>query len=85
MVIVQCPVTKAYVGHIPGWGGAYIEASTIAELKLMMKEVAEMLLEEGELNITEDVVGIETISVEVPAPAGKTAPLKFEKGRACCV
>lgn len=65
VVIVRCPITQSYVGHIPGWDGAYCQAETIRDLKNDMKEITSMLLEEGEPKLSEEFVGVETISIEI--------------------
>jgi predicted RNase H-like HicB family nuclease len=48
-VIERCPQTNLYVGYIPGFNGAHTQAETLDELLRNLKEVIEMLLEDGEL------------------------------------
>jgi predicted RNase H-like HicB family nuclease len=47
VVIEKCPDTDLYVGFEPGFPGAHSQGSTLDELNANMKEVIEMLLEQG--------------------------------------
>ena len=47
-VVEQCPDTGLYVGYVPGFPGAHSQAESLDELNANLKEVVEMLLEEGE-------------------------------------
>ncbi|MBI3684661.1 MAG: type II toxin-antitoxin system HicB family antitoxin [Acidobacteria bacterium] len=47
-VVEQCPDTGLYVGYVPGFPGAYSQAESLDELNRNLREVIEMLLEEGE-------------------------------------
>jgi len=47
-VIERCPDTRLYVGHIPGFPGAHSQGKTFEELENNLREVLEMLLEEGQ-------------------------------------
>ncbi len=62
MVIERCPETGLYVGYIPGIPGAHTQGETIEELERNMKEVLELLLEEG-IQIESEFVGTHTIEV----------------------
>ena len=46
-VVEKCPGTGLYVGFVPGFPGAHTQAETLDELNKNMKEVIEMLLEDG--------------------------------------
>ena len=46
-VIGKCPDTGLYVGYVPGFPGAHSQAETLDELQRNLKEVIEMLREEG--------------------------------------
>jgi predicted RNase H-like HicB family nuclease len=46
-VIERCPETKLLVGHIPGFPGAHSQGKTMEELRTNLREVIEMLLEDG--------------------------------------
>jgi predicted RNase H-like HicB family nuclease len=47
-VLEQCPDTGLYVGYVPGFPGAHSQGKTLDELNRNLREVIEMLLEEGE-------------------------------------
>jgi len=40
-----------YVGYVPGFHGAHSQAETVDELNINLREVIEMLLEDGEPKI----------------------------------
>ena len=46
-VIEKCSDTGLYVGSVPGFPGAHSQAETLDELNKNLKEVIEMLLEDG--------------------------------------
>jgi predicted RNase H-like HicB family nuclease len=46
-VVERRPETNLFVGYIPGFPGAHSQAATLDELGQNLKEVAEMLLEDG--------------------------------------
>ena len=62
-VIEKCSDTGLYVGYIPGFAGAHSQAESLDELKDNLKEVIEMLLEEGEPDLEAEFVGTQTIQV----------------------
>lgn len=47
-VIEHCPITKLYVGHVPGFPGAHSQGATLDALHANLREVIGMLLEDGE-------------------------------------
>jgi predicted RNase H-like HicB family nuclease len=47
-VIDRCPKTNLFVGYIPGFPGAHSQGETLDELNRNLKEVVEMLLEDGD-------------------------------------
>jgi len=47
-IIEKCPDTNLYIGYVPGFPGAHTQAETLDELNSNLKEVIEMLLEDGE-------------------------------------
>ncbi len=47
-IVERCPDTGFYVGFIPGFPGAHTQAETLDELNQNLREVVEMLLEDGE-------------------------------------
>jgi len=59
----QCPDTGLYVGYVPGFAGAHSQAETLDELNRNLREVIEMLLEEGEPKLEAEFVGTQTVTV----------------------
>jgi len=57
-VIEKCPDTSLYVGYVPGFPGAHTQAETLDELQRNLREVIEMLLEDGEPALEAEFVGI---------------------------
>jgi len=62
-IIEKCPDTNLYVGYIPGVPGAHTQAETLDELKDNLKEVIELLVEEGTFKIESNFVGTQTIII----------------------
>jgi len=62
-VVEKCPDTGFYVGYIPGLRGAHSQGETLDELNLNLKEVVEMLLEDGEPELETEFVGTQSIVV----------------------
>jgi len=50
-VIERDSETGLYVGFVPGFPGAHSQSETLDELNANLKEVVEMLLEDGESNV----------------------------------
>ena len=46
-IVEKCPDTGLYVGYVPGFPGAHSQAEILDELNDNLKEVIEMLLEDG--------------------------------------
>ena len=59
----KCTDTGLYVGYVPGFPGAHSQAETLDELQKNLREVIEMLLEDGEPKLEAEFVGIQTIQV----------------------
>ncbi len=55
--------TGLFVGHIPGWAGAHSQGATIDELLANLKEVVELLLEDGEPEFEAEFVGTHTVQI----------------------
>ncbi|MBE9542221.1 MAG: type II toxin-antitoxin system HicB family antitoxin [Proteobacteria bacterium] len=49
-VVEKCIETGLFVGFVPGFPGAHSQGETLDELNSNLKEVVEMLLEDGEPN-----------------------------------
>jgi predicted RNase H-like HicB family nuclease len=62
-VIERDADTGLYVGYVPGFSGAHSQGETLDELKVNLREVIEMLLEDGEPRLEGEFVGTQTIQV----------------------
>ena len=62
-VIERCPDTGFYVGYVPGFPGAHSQGETLEELNRNLKEVIELLLEEGEPRLEAEFVGTQNLVV----------------------
>jgi predicted RNase H-like HicB family nuclease len=62
-VIERCPETGFYVGYVPGFPGAHTQAETLDELDQNLREVIELLLEEGEPRLEAEFVGTHTVTI----------------------
>ena len=56
-IVERCQDTRFYVGFIPGFKGAHTQAETLDELNQNLREVVEMLLEDGESMLESELVG----------------------------
>ena len=63
VVVERDPDTGLYVGHVPGWRGAHRQGATLDELRQNLREVVEMLLEDGEPKLEAEFVGVQVIQV----------------------
>lgn len=62
-VIERCPETNLFVGYVPGFPGAHSQGETLDELHENLKEVIEMLLQDGEPELEGEFVGTQTVMV----------------------
>ena len=62
-VVERCPDTGLYVGFVPGFPGAHTQGETLDELNKNLREVIEMLLEDGEPQLEAEFVGIQNVDV----------------------
>jgi predicted RNase H-like HicB family nuclease len=62
-LVERCPDTGLYVGYVPGFPGAHTQADSLDELNENLKEVIEMLLEEGEPKLEAEFVGIQNVTL----------------------
>jgi predicted RNase H-like HicB family nuclease len=62
-VIEKCPETGLYIGNVPGFPGAHTQGETLDELNKNLKEVIEMLLEDGSPDLEAEFVGTQTVMV----------------------
>ena len=63
-VIERDPETGLLVGYVPGFPGAHSQAATLDELNRNLREVIEMLLEDGEPQMDGEFVGTQTVAVK---------------------
>ena len=62
-VIERCPDTGFYVGFVPGFAGAHSQGESLDDLQRNLREVIEMLLEDGEPVLEAEFVGTQSITV----------------------
>jgi predicted RNase H-like HicB family nuclease len=62
-IIERCQDTGFYVGFIPGFQGAHTQAESLDELTQNLKEVVEMLLEDGEPTMESEFIGTQNVVV----------------------
>jgi len=63
-VVERCPQTGLLVGYIPGWPGAHSQGESLEELKANLREVIQLLLEDGEPDLEAEFVGVEEVTVD---------------------
>jgi predicted RNase H-like HicB family nuclease len=63
-VVERCTDTGLFVGYIPGFPGAHSQAESLDELNQNLREVVEMLLEEGEPSLEAEFVGTQTVTID---------------------
>jgi predicted RNase H-like HicB family nuclease len=62
-IVEKCHDTNLFVGYVPNMPGAHSQADTLDELYRNLREVIEMLLEDGERELETEFVGTQTIVV----------------------
>ena len=62
-VVERDPDAGLYVGYIPGFPGAHSQGETLDELNRNLREVVEMLLQDGEPALEAQFVGIQNVQV----------------------
>ncbi|MCF8373910.1 MAG: type II toxin-antitoxin system HicB family antitoxin [Bacteroidales bacterium] len=62
-IIEKCPQTGLYVGYIPGFPGAHSQGENLDELNHNLKEVIEMLLEDGIPELDTEFIGTQNLLV----------------------
>lgn len=62
-VIERDQETHLFVGYIPGWPGAHSQGETLDELRANLREVVDMLLEDGDPDLDAEFVGTQTLEV----------------------
>jgi predicted RNase H-like HicB family nuclease len=62
-IIEKCKETGLYIGFVPGFPGAHSQGESLDELNNNLKEVIEMLLEDGEPDIDGEFIGTQNVMV----------------------
>ncbi|MGH6663147.1 MAG: type II toxin-antitoxin system HicB family antitoxin [Opitutaceae bacterium] len=62
-VVERDPDTGVLVGYVPGWPGAHTQGADVDEVQRNLREVIEMLLEDGEPKLESEFVGVRKIRV----------------------
>jgi predicted RNase H-like HicB family nuclease len=62
-VVERDAETGLYVGYVPGFPGAHSQGETLDELNRNLREVIEMLLQDGEPALDTEFVGTQTVQV----------------------
>jgi len=62
-VIEKCIDTGLYVGYVPGFPGAHSQGETLEEINKNLREVIEMILEDGDPKLETQFIGTQNISV----------------------
>ena len=62
-VVERDPGTDLLVGYVPGWPGAHTQGADIDELQQNLREVIEMLLEDGEPALASELIDVRIIQV----------------------
>jgi predicted RNase H-like HicB family nuclease len=63
-IIEKCKDTGLFVGYVPGFPGAHSQGETLEELRENLKEVIEMLLEDGEPSLDSEFIGTQNLVLE---------------------
>jgi len=62
-IVKKCAETNLFVGYVPGFSGAHSQGETLDELNANLREVIEMLLEDGEPTLETEFVGTQLIAL----------------------
>lgn len=62
-VIEKCPDTGLLVGFVPGFSGAHSQGESLDELHGNLREVIEMLLEDGDPELEAEYIGTQLVTV----------------------
>ncbi|MBF0464710.1 MAG: type II toxin-antitoxin system HicB family antitoxin [Nitrospirae bacterium] len=60
-VIERCSDTGLYIGYVPGFPGAHSQAETLDEINNNLKEVIEILLEDGDPKMESEFIGTQNV------------------------
>jgi predicted RNase H-like HicB family nuclease len=62
-IIEKCADTGLYIGYVPGFHGAHSQGASLDELQANLKEVIEMLLEDGDPMLDTEFIGTQSITI----------------------
>ena len=62
-VVEKCSDKGLFVGYIPGFAGAHSQGATLDELQKNLREVIEMLLEDGEPKLETQFIGTQVVEI----------------------
>ena len=62
-VIEKCPDTGLLVGFVPGFPGAHSQGESLDELHGNLREVIELLLEDGDPELEAEYIGTQLVTV----------------------
>ncbi len=62
-VVEKCVQTGLFVGYVPGFPGAHSQGESLDELNVNLREVIEMLLEDGDPVLEAEFVGTQSIAL----------------------
>ncbi len=62
-VIEKCTQTGLYVGYVPGIRGAHSQGETLDEVGKNLREVLELLFEDGDLPAESEFVGTQLLTL----------------------
>ena len=62
-VVEKDSETGLYVGYVPGFPGAHSQAESLDELNNNLREVIEMLLEDGDPTLDGEFIGTQRVTV----------------------
>ncbi len=62
-IIERCPDTQLYTAYVPGFPGAHSQGDTLEELHANLREVVQMLMEDGEPRLESEFVGTHAVVV----------------------
>ena len=62
-VVERDPETGVLVGYVPAWPGAHSQGADMDELQENLREVIEMLLEDGQPALESEFVDVRTVQV----------------------
>jgi predicted RNase H-like HicB family nuclease len=63
-VVERDTATGLFVGYVPGFPGAHTQAATLDELQANLREVIQLLLEDGEPALEAEFIGVQTVQVQ---------------------